>query len=116
LSLRAHEAVSANVVRTRAWGSLDPSTDSAQRGRLAVVPSRRHSVWYAIAHDQRLDQSLQSASIWQLDADAVFGALTRKQRGMVLGVTLAMWVLTEETMLLIIAGARSTAFHERCPA
>jgi hypothetical protein len=43
--------------------------------------------------------------------------LTRKQRGMALGVTLVMWATTEETMLLLIAaGALYRLFSKDYPA
>jgi len=61
-------------------------------------------IWYAIAHTSAWLNLFNLLPIWQLDGGRGFRALTRKQRGMVLGVALAMWVLTQETMLLLISG------------
>ncbi len=73
-------------------------------------------VWYAIAHTSAWINLFNLLPIWQLDGGRGFRALTRKQRGMVLGVTLAMWVLTQETMLLIIAvGAIYRLFTKDVP-
>jgi Zn-dependent protease len=55
--------------------------------------------------------------VWQLDGGRGFRALTRKQRGMALGVVVAMWALTQEGMLLFIAlGAGYRLFTRDYPA
>jgi Zn-dependent protease len=61
-------------------------------------------IWYAIAHTSAWLNLFNLIPVWQLDGGRGFRALTRKQRGMALGVALAMWVLTQETMLLLISG------------
>jgi len=61
-------------------------------------------VWYAIAHTSAWLNLFNLIPIWQLDGGRGFRALTRKQRGMALGAALAMWVMTQETMLLLISG------------
>jgi Zn-dependent protease len=63
-------------------------------------------IWFAIAHTSAWLNLFNLIPIWQLDGGRGFRALTRKQRGMALGVAVAMWVMTQELMLLFIgAGA-----------
>jgi Zn-dependent protease len=74
-------------------------------------------VWYAIAHTGAWINLFNLIPIWQLDGGRGFRALTRKQRGMALGVVLAMWVFTQEMMLLLIAvGAGYRLFSKDYPA
>jgi len=74
-------------------------------------------IWYAIAHTSAWLNLFNLIPIWQLDGGRGFRALTRKQRGMALGAALAMWVMTQETMLLLIsAGAVFRLFGKDCPA
>ena len=61
-------------------------------------------IWYAIAHTSAWLNLFNLLPIWQLDGGRGFRALTKKQRGMAVGVAVVMWVLTQETMLLLIAG------------
>lgn len=76
-----------------------------------------HPIWYAIAHTSAWINLFNLIPIWQLDGGRGFRALTRKQRGMALGVTLVMWAITEETMLLLIAaGALYRLFSKDYPA
>lgn len=73
-------------------------------------------IWYAIAHTSAWLNLFNLIPVWQLDGGRGFRALTRKQRGMALGVALAMWVLTQETMLLLIsAGALYRLFSRDYP-
>jgi Zn-dependent protease len=75
-----------------------------------------HPIWYAIAHTSAWINLFNLIPIWQLDGGRGFRALTRKQRGMALGVTLVMWAVTEETMLLLIAaGALYRLFSKDYP-
>ena len=60
-------------------------------------------IWCAIAHTGAWINLFNLIPIWQLDGGRGFRALTRTQRGMALGVALTMWVVTQETMLLLIA-------------
>lgn len=60
-------------------------------------------IWYAIAHTGAWINLFNLIPIWQLDGGRGFRALTRKQRGIALGVALVMWAVTQETMLLLIA-------------
>ena len=74
-------------------------------------------IWYAIAHTSAWLNLFNLIPIWQLDGGRGFRALTRKQRGMALGAALAMWVMTQETMLLLIAaGALYRLFSRDYPA
>ena len=73
-------------------------------------------VWYAIAATGAWLNLFNLLPIWQLDGGRGFRALTRRQRGIALGVALAMWALTEETMLLlIVAGATYRLFSKDYP-
>ncbi len=74
-------------------------------------------IWYAIAHTSAWLNLFNLIPIWQLDGGRGFRALTRKQRGMALGAALAMWIMTQETMLLLIsAGALYRLFSRDYPA
>lgn len=74
-------------------------------------------IWYAIAHTGAWINLFNLIPIWQLDGGRGFRALTRTQRGMALGVALTMWVVSQETMLLLIAlGAGYRLFSRDYPA
>ena len=74
-------------------------------------------IWYAIAHTGAWINLFNLIPIWQLDGGRGFRALTRKQRGMALAIVVAMWVFTQETMLLLIAlGAGYRLFTKDYPA
>ena len=60
-------------------------------------------MWYAIAHTAAWLNLFNLLPIWQLDGGRGFRALTRKQRGMAAGVAIAMWALTHQMILLLIA-------------
>jgi Zn-dependent protease len=60
-------------------------------------------IWYAIAHTGAWLNLFNLIPVWQLDGGRGFRALTRQQRGIAGGVALAMWAITQETMLLLIA-------------
>ena len=75
-----------------------------------------HPIWYAIAHTGAWINLFNLIPIWQLDGGRGFRALTRKQRGIALGTALLMWVLTFETMLLLISiGAGYRLFSKDYP-
>jgi Zn-dependent protease len=75
-----------------------------------------HPIWYAIAHTSAWLNLFNLIPVWQLDGGRGFRALTRKQRGIALGVTLVMWAVTEETMLLLIGlGALYRLFSKDYP-
>jgi Zn-dependent protease len=73
-------------------------------------------IWYAIAHTGAWINLFNLIPIWQLDGGRGFRALTRKQRGIALVVALGMWMLTQETMLLLISiGAGYRLFSKDYP-
>jgi Zn-dependent protease len=75
-----------------------------------------HPIWYAIAHTGAWINLFNLIPIWQLDGGRGFRALTRKQRGLALGVALTMWAVTMESMLLLIAiGAGYRLFSKDYP-
>jgi len=75
-----------------------------------------HPIWYAIAHTGAWINLFNLIPIWQLDGGRGFRALTRKQRGIALGTALIMWMLTSETMLLLISiGAGYRLFSKDYP-
>jgi Zn-dependent protease len=70
-------------------------------------------IWYAIAHTGAWINLFNLIPIWQLDGGRGFRALTRKQRGMVLGAALAIFAVTFQGMfLLIAAGATYRLFSK----
>ena len=74
-------------------------------------------VWYAIANTAAWLNLFNLIPIWQLDGGRGFRALTRKQRGMAAGVAIAMWALTHQTILILIAiGAGYRLFSRDYPA
>jgi Zn-dependent protease len=74
-------------------------------------------IWYAIAHTAAWLNLFNLLPIWQLDGGRGFRSLTRKQRGMAAGVAIAMWALTHQTILLLIAlGAGYRLFSRDYPA
>ena len=73
-------------------------------------------VWYAIAHTGAWLNLFNLVPIWQLDGGRGFRALTRQQRGIALGVAIAMWAITEQTILVFIAlGAGYRLFSKDYP-
>jgi Zn-dependent protease len=74
-------------------------------------------VWYAIAHTAAWLNLFNLLPIWQLDGGRGFRALTRKQRGIAGVVAIAMWAITHQTILLLIAlGAGYRLFSRDYPA
>ena len=74
-------------------------------------------IWYAIAHTGAWINLFNLIPIWQLDGGRGFRALSRMQRGIALAAVLTMWVVTQETMLVLIAlGAGYRLFSRDYPA
>ncbi|MBV9769081.1 MAG: site-2 protease family protein [Bryobacterales bacterium] len=74
-------------------------------------------VWYAIANTAAFLNLFNLIPIWQLDGGRGFRALTRTQRGIAAGAAIAMWALTHQTILLLIAlGAGYRIFSRDYPA
>ncbi len=73
-------------------------------------------IWYAIAHTGAWINLFNLVPIWQLDGGRGFRALSRQQRGIALAAALTMWVVTQETMLVLIAiGAGYRLFSKDYP-
>ena len=73
-------------------------------------------MWYAIAHTAAWLNLFNLLPIWQLDGGRGFRALTRVQRGMAAGAAVAMWAITHENFLLLIAlGAGYRLFSRDYP-
>ena len=73
-------------------------------------------IWYAIAHTAAWLNLFNLLPIWQLDGGRGFRALTRKQRAIAAGVAVAMWAVTHQTILLLIAlGAGYRLFSRDYP-
>jgi Zn-dependent protease len=74
-------------------------------------------VWYAIAHTAAWLNLFNLLPVWQLDGGRGFRALTRTQRAIAGGVAIAMWALTHQTILLLIAlGALYRLFSRDYPS
>jgi Zn-dependent protease len=74
-------------------------------------------IWFAIAHTAAWLNLFNLLPIWQLDGGRGFRALTRKQRGIAGAVAIAIWALTHQTILLLIAlGAGYRLFSRDYPA
>jgi Zn-dependent protease len=73
-------------------------------------------LWAALAQTGAWINLFNLIPVWQLDGGRGFRALTRKQRGIVLGVALLLWYMTSEIMLLLIAlGATYRLFSKDWP-
>jgi Zn-dependent protease len=78
---------------------------------VAVVTGQ--PVWYAIAHTGAFINLFNLIPVWQFDGGRGFRALTRGQRGMALVVILAMFAVTTNIMLLLLAaGAAYRLFNK----
>ena len=60
-------------------------------------------IWFVIARTGAWINLFNLIPIWQLDGGRGFRALTRTHRGWILGLSLALWAVTEEYMLLFIS-------------
>lgn len=108
----------ANVVQDSRIGLAGPiwGFGAAVFAWLCALATRL-PIWYAIAHTGAWINLFNLIPIWQLDGGRGFRALTRMQRGIALGTVLTMWVITQESMLLLIAiGAGYRLFSRDYPA
>lgn len=71
---------------------------------LAVYYATQSKVWGAIAHFGAVVNLFNLIPIWQLDGSRGVRSLTRQQRGMVLLAAVVLWMLTSNSMLLLICG------------
>jgi Zn-dependent protease len=60
-------------------------------------------VWAVIAHFGAIINFFNLIPVWQLDGSRGLRSLTRAQRGVVLAVTLGLWMITSAPMLILIA-------------
>jgi len=83
---------------------------------LGVFLATRSRLWGAIAQTGAWINLFNLIPVWQLDGGRGFRALTRHQRVIVLGAALLLWMLTSESMLLLIAlGAVYRLFSKDWP-
>ena len=69
----------------------------------AVALATGSRLWGAIAHFGAVINLFNLIPIWQLDGSRGMHALARRQRGLVAAVAAACWIISSETMLLLIA-------------
>jgi len=72
---------------------------------LAVSYVTGNKMWGAVAHFGAVINLFNLIPVWQLDGSRGFRSLTRQQRIVVLGTAVAMWYITSEVWLLLIAAA-----------
>lgn len=85
----------------------------AAMGMYLITDSR---LWAAIAQTGAWINLFNLIPVWQLDGGRGFRALTRQQRAIVLAASVALWMITSETVLLLIAlGAVYRCFSKDWP-
>jgi Zn-dependent protease len=93
------------------WG-LGAAIVAVLVGALTASP-----LWFGIAHAGAWINLFNLIPVWQLDGGRGFRALTRGQRGVALAVALIMWLITQESMLMLVSlGAGYRMFTKDCPA
>lgn len=76
----------------------------------------RSGLWAALAQTGAWINLFNLIPVWQLDGGRGFHALTRLHRAIVLGAAVALWLVTSESMLLLIAlGAAYRLFTKDSP-
>jgi Zn-dependent protease len=75
----------------------------------AVYTVTHIGVWGAIAHFGAWVNLFNLVPVWQLDGGRGFRALTRGQRWIAAGVVAAMWLVTGEGLLLLLAVAAAAS-------
>ena len=78
------------------WG-LGAAIGAALIGVLTGSP-----LWFAIARTGAWINLFNLIPVWQLDGGRGFRALTRRQRVVALAAAIAMWVMTAESMLMLV--------------
>jgi len=92
------------------WG-LGAAIAAALIGALASSP-----LCYAVAHAGAWINLFNLIPVWQLDGGRGFNALNRRQRGIALAGALSMWVMTQDSMLLLVSlGAGYRLFTKDAP-
>ena len=93
------------------WG-LGAAIVAALAGALTGAP-----LWFGIAHAGAWINLFNLIPVWQFDGSRGFRALTRSQRGIALAAALSMWVVTQESMLMLVSlGAGYRLFSKDYPA
>jgi Zn-dependent protease len=93
------------------WG-LGAAIVAALTGALTASP-----LCFGIAHAGAWINLFNLIPVWQLDGGRGFRALTRGQRGVALAVALTMWLITQESMLMLVSlGAGYRMFTRDYPA
>jgi Zn-dependent protease len=75
----------------------------AAAAALVMYAATRKPIWNAIAHFGALINLFNLIPVWQLDGSRGFHSMTRGQRLAVVGIALALWMLTWHPMLFLIA-------------
>src|SRR5579872_28636 len=107
----------ANVAQDARVGLAGPIWGLAAAAASEVVALATGSpLWAAIARSGAWINLFNLIPIWQLDGGRGFRALTRHDRVIILGIALVLWVVTGESMLLLIAlGALYRLFSHDYP-
>jgi Zn-dependent protease len=93
------------------WG-LGAAIVAALAGALLASP-----LWFGIAHSGAWINLFNLIPVWQFDGSRGFRALTRRQRGVALAAALSMWLVTQESMLMLVSiGAGYRLFTKDYPA
>ena len=83
---------------------------------LAFYGFTQAEIWLALARWGAWINLFNLVPVWQLDGGRTFAALTRQQRGICLGAILAMWFVTGDSVLfLLAAGAVYRLFSNDYP-
>jgi Zn-dependent protease len=71
---------------------------------LALYYATGAKIWSVIAHFGAVVNLFNLIPVWQLDGSRGVRSLTRAQRGMVLSTAALLWMMTSQSMLLLIGG------------
>ena len=83
---------------------------------IGAYGSTHAEIWLALARWGAWINLFNLVPVWQLDGGRAFRALTRKQRGICLGVILLMWFISGDSVLfLLAAGAAYRLFSNDYP-
>lgn len=75
----------------------------AAAAALVIYAVTRKPIWSAVAHFGAVINLFNLIPVWQLDGSRGMHSLTRGQRLAVVGIALALWMLTWNPMLFLIA-------------
>src|SRR5262249_12406256 len=99
--LRERPATAAQDARVGLAGPLWGM--AAACATLAVYLATRVPLWAALTRWGAWINLFNLVPVWQLDGGRGYVALTRRDRGIVLGLVLLMWVLTHDGVLFLVA-------------